>query len=178
MPRPAILFVYGASGAGKSATVRALAARSLPGVRCHQFDDIGVPSIDVMTRDCGSVEAWQAHATRRWVEKLAAETQEPIVHVLEGQTRASMIRDALEACAAVVTQIVFLNCDTGVRNDRLRGPRGRPDLVTHQMDCWAAYLCGQAHALRLPIVDTTHLTIEDVADALVPHVEALRRQLG
>ena len=175
---PAILFVYGASGVGKSTAVRALAARSLPGVCCHQFDDIGVPSIDVMNEDFGGPEAWQADATRCWVDKLAAETQNPTVHVLEGQTRASMIRDALEAHPAIVARIVFLNCDTDVRNERLRGPRQRPDLVTPQMDCWAAYLCGQAHALRLPIVDATHRTVEQVADALVPHIEALRQKLG
>ena len=38
-----VLVVTGASGAGKTASVEALAARALPGVRCFHFDSIGVP---------------------------------------------------------------------------------------------------------------------------------------
>jgi type II secretory pathway predicted ATPase ExeA len=48
-----ILVVTGASGAGKTATVRALDARGIPGVRCFYFDSIGVPTAEVMERDYG-----------------------------------------------------------------------------------------------------------------------------
>jgi hypothetical protein len=34
----------------------------------------------------------------------------------------------------------------------------------------AAYLCGQADVLGLPVIDTTALDIEQAADALVAHV--------
>jgi len=44
------------------------------------------------------------------------------------------------------------------------------------MDCWAAYLRGQADALELPVIDTTNLAIDTVADELVVHVEQLRRE--
>ena len=53
----------GASGSGKTATVRALAARDLPGVRCHYFDEVGVPRLEDMSRDFGSPERWQAITT-------------------------------------------------------------------------------------------------------------------
>jgi len=44
------------------------------------------------------------------------------------------------------------------------------------MECWPAYLRGQADALELPVVDTTNLGIDTVADELVVHVEQLRRE--
>lgn len=34
-------------------------------------------------------------------------------------------------------------------------PRGQPELATPDMDCFAAYMRGQADALDLPIIDTT-----------------------
>ena len=58
-----VLVVTGASGAGKTGAVRALEARGLSGVRCFYFDSIGVPSADVMERDFGGGDKWQAHAT-------------------------------------------------------------------------------------------------------------------
>ncbi|HEV7993649.1 MAG TPA: hypothetical protein VGP25_17610 [Gemmatimonadaceae bacterium] len=41
-----ILVITGASGAGKSATVRVLAARAIPGVQCFHFDSVGVPPLE------------------------------------------------------------------------------------------------------------------------------------
>jgi hypothetical protein len=41
------------------------------------------------------------------------------------------------------------------------------------MDCWAAYLRGQADALNLPVIDTTLLSIEEVADQLEAIVRSL-----
>jgi ABC-type glutathione transport system ATPase component len=50
---PALLFVVGASGAGKTAAVRAIEARALPGVRCYYFDTIGVPTPEAIERERG-----------------------------------------------------------------------------------------------------------------------------
>jgi hypothetical protein len=44
------------------------------------------------------------------------------------------------------------------------------------MDCWAAYLRGQADALNLPVIDTTDLGIDAAADALVVHVKMVRAE--
>jgi hypothetical protein len=68
---PALLFVVGASGAGKTATVRALEPRQMSGVRCYFFDSIGVPTPEVMERECGGGEKWQEQMTKRWIERLA-----------------------------------------------------------------------------------------------------------
>ena len=85
------LVVTGASGAGKTAAVRALAARALSGVACFHFDTIRVPSAEVMLRDFGSGEAWQAWATNQWLDRL--DRLEPTIRVavLDGQTRPSFV---------------------------------------------------------------------------------------
>ena len=176
MASPALLFVTGASGAGKTTAVRALEARRLDGVRCFYFDSIGVPSPDEMIRDYGSGEAWQAAATVAWIARLAVEPAE--VAVLDGQARPSIIRTALRSVATLPAQIVLLDCSAEERARRLAGPRGQPELASPQMDAWAAYLRGQADALDLPVVDTTGRSIEAVTGALIAEVARLQASRG
>ena len=175
MTNPAILVVTGASGSGKTATVRALAARGLAGVRCHYFDAVGVPSVEDMRRDFGSPEQWQAITTRRWLERLSGDASAD-VHVLEGQTRPSFVRDAAEQARTGLARIVLLDCAPSVRHARLMELRGQPELSNPQMDCWAAYLRGQADALNLPVIDTTRLDIAAAADALNSHIQIARAE--
>lgn len=172
MAAPALLFITGASGAGKTTAVRALEARALAGVRCFYFDAVGVPSPAEMIRHYGSGEAWQAATTVHWVRRLMAE--EADVAVLDGQTRPSVIRAALVGARHALAQIVLLDCSSEERARRLAGPRGQPELATPQMSTWAAYLRGQADALELPVIDTTGQSMEAVTDALVAEVERLR----
>lgn len=82
-----------------------------------------------------------------------------------GKTAAirAFIRAALGGTRA---GIVLLDCERSVRSHRLRTHREQPELDTHEMQCWAAYLRGQADALGLPIIDTTAVTPDEVADEL------------
>ncbi len=168
----AALFVIGASGVGKTASVQALEERLLPGVRCHYFDSVGVPSTDEMVRDFGSTEEWQAAATRKWVERLASETTGELA-VLDGQMRPSFLMAALKATPLASYRILLLDCEPEVRLQRLTS-RGQPDLVSHQMDMWAAYLRGQVDALDLPVLDTSTLALSDVVEHLVMELDQLR----
>jgi hypothetical protein len=160
-----ILVVTGASGVGKTASVRALEARALPGVRCFYFDSMGVPTPEAMQRDHGSAEQWQAWATDWWLHEL--DTLDPAVRVavLDGQTRPSHVAAAAKAVNSTV-HTVLLDCRQSEREQRLIGGRGQPELVTTEMNCWAAYLRGQADALALPIVDTSRLAPQAVAERL------------
>jgi len=172
----AILIVTGASGSGKTTTVRELEARALPGVRCYYFDAVGVPAAEVMEREFGSGESWQAVTTRAWLERLTADPDGADVYVLDGQTRPSFIRSAIERIGATLVRVVLLDCSEDARHARLAGPRGQPELSNPRMDCWAAYLRGQADALDLPVIDTTNLGIDGTVDALIVHVERLRTE--
>src|SRR5262249_3789262 len=131
---------------------------------------------EVLEREFGSPEGWQALTTRAWLERLAADPDGADVHVLDGQTRPSFVRSAVERVGAALVRVVLLECAAHARHARLAGPRGQPELSNPQMDCWAAYLRGQADALELPVIDTTSLGIDGAVDALIVHVERLRTE--
>jgi hypothetical protein len=168
-----ILVVTGASGAGKTAAVRALESRSIPAVRCFYFDSIGVPSVEVMERDYGGGEAWQAAATAQWIARLGDLPNEVSVAVLDGQTRPSFVFAAATGAAVHSVHVVLFDCSSDVRAARLRSGRGQPELASTRMDTWAAYLRGQADALGLPVIDTTALTVAEAAEQLSAHVQRL-----
>ena len=169
---PAILVVTGASGAGKTASVRGLQARCLPGVQCFHFDSIGVPSQEVMEREFGGGEGWQAAATADWIDRLIQEPGEVVV--LDGQTRPSFVQATLRRAGARLAQIVLMECTPEERRRRLTGPRAQPELASARMDLWAVYLRGQADALGLPVLDTTGRDVSAIVDALAREVEQLR----
>jgi hypothetical protein len=157
-----ILVVTGASGAGKTTLVTALAARQLAGVTCAYFDSIGVP--DVFPPD------WQETSTHAWIDRLARDAAE--IAVLDGQTRPTFALDAF-ARARVHGAIVLVECARLDRDARLVA-RGQPELGGPDMHAWSAYLRGQADALGLPVIDTSVLTLEQATDALADQVTRLR----
>src|SRR5438093_10194434 len=110
MRSPAVLVVTGASGSGKTATVRAVEARALLGVRCYYLDSIGVPSLEEMSRDFGSPERWQAVTTQRWLDRFSADADGAEVYVLDGQTRPSFVRSAAERAGLAVARVLLLDC--------------------------------------------------------------------
>lgn len=161
-----ILVVTGASGVGKTTIVDALDARALAGVQCFHFDSIGVPTPEVMERDYGSGELWQAAATAEWLACLDSIPCTTRVAVLDGQTRPSFVFNAASRVRVRSVHVVLVDCAPHVRDARLHGPRQQPELATSRMDAWAAYLRGQADALGLPIIDTSRLTVPDATSEL------------
>lgn len=168
---PILLFLTGASGAGKTAIVEELARRSLPGHWTHHFDSIGVPSAEKMVADFGSGEKWQAAMTGKWIWRLCQNPEGARAIVLEGQMRPHIIQAAWPKISEMVCRIALVDCAADIRRDRLAGPRGQPELASAQMDAWAAYLRGQADALGLPVVDTSRITVAEAADAVVALLE-------
>lgn len=158
-----ILFVVGASGSGKTAALEHL--RSLPDFdgACYFFDEIGVPTeAEIRELDDRGI-SWQAQATCAWIEKLAG-SQDGLA-ILEGQTTPTCIAAEAERAKLPRWRTVLLDCDAETRGRRL-GRRGQPELATPRMDNWAAYLRGQADALQLSVLDTSALTIAEVAGAV------------
>jgi energy-coupling factor transporter ATP-binding protein EcfA2 len=150
-----VLVVVGASGAGKSTLTQALAALELPGVACHQFDTIGVPSAQEIIERFGSGEGWQGWALEQWMERLTRNEGGAELAVLDAQVRPHAALVALRRHGVAHGRVVLVDCGYSERNARLCGPRGQPELATPDMDCFAAYMRGQADALELPILDTT-----------------------
>jgi hypothetical protein len=173
MPCSALLVVTGASGVGKTTLVRELERRGVPGVQCHYFDSIGVPTPEEMTRQYGGGEEWQRAATRQWIQRLAIGTPPGSLAVLDGQVRPSVVFEALAATPIPVVEILLVDCTHDQRDHRLRTLRGQPELATAEMAAWAAYLRGQADALRLPRLDTSSSPVDDCVAVLVEHAGRL-----
>jgi len=164
---PQIVLVTGASGAGKTELVRAVAARQLSGIGCYYFDSIGVPSPEAMIADYGSGEGWQSAMMHHWAIRLMTNADGVTLAILDGQVRPTFAQMAFRAVGAEGARIILVESEAAVRHARLRGSRQQPELVSAQMDAWAAYLRGQADALALPIIDTTHCTPGEAAHQLL-----------
>ena len=93
--------------------------------------------------------------------------------MLDGQVRPSDVRVACERLGVRQAQIVLIDGSHAERNARLQGPRAQPELANAEMDCWAAYLRGQADALTLPIISTTQLPLEDAVSGLIVQLQNL-----
>jgi hypothetical protein len=165
MKLPRCVVVIGASGAGKTETVKCLEARGHPWLRCFYFDSIGVPTPALMERDYGGPEGWQADATGRWIRRLTSNNKDAVVSILEGQTRPSFVLSAAHDAHADGITVVLLDCSPAVRRSRLIG-RGQADLANRRMEAWARYLRTEASAFSMPIIDTSYLGISAAADAL------------
>jgi dephospho-CoA kinase len=152
----AIVILTGASGAGKTAVATRVAIDDR--IRVHHFDTIGVPSHQEMVRECGSLEAWQLTATRTWMRRLALESEQHPHLLLEGQMRQSFIASA----ASVKYRTVLIDCDNATRAKRLT-ERGQGGLANDATMKWASWLRAEAHDLGTEILDTTNLTVDEVA---------------
>jgi adenylate kinase family enzyme len=82
---PALFFLIGASGSGKTAVARLLDSRGIPGLRCFYFDSIGIPATATTRRDFGGEENWQALATSEWVNRLITSPKGVAVALLEAR---------------------------------------------------------------------------------------------
>jgi dephospho-CoA kinase len=173
---PAILFLTGASGSGKTTVVRALRAGDPSGVYLH-FDSIGVPDEQTRVREFGSGERWQAETTRRWIAKIVAEQGANPLVVLEGQVRPSFAERAMTEYGVATSAIVLVHCDDEEREARLSA-RGQPELASETMRSWAAFLQREAQARGLVIVDTTRMAVADAATSVLDVARGLRARRG
>lgn len=159
-----VLVVTGASGTGKTTATRALASRR-PKLVVYHFDSIGVPDAAVMEEDFGGPAGWQASATHRWFTRINSELAGGTSAILDGQMRPAFVRDAAEGARNLSVSIVVFCCERQTREQRLVA-RGVPWLANPQMEEWARYLQAQALSLRLPLVDTTSLSVEEADRSL------------
>jgi energy-coupling factor transporter ATP-binding protein EcfA2 len=164
---PAILILTGASGAGKTTLIRELNLLAIPGVEGINCDRV---KIEV---DGTSGSDHQADILRYWISHLTQSETEIEVAVLDTQIRPHRALEVLSEAAIDCTQIVLVDCDPVKRNERLHMDRNQPELANPRMDCWAAYLRGQADALNLSIIDTSN----DPIDKSVMELELLVRNL-
>ena len=168
MDSPAILVLTGASGAGKTTLIHKLNELGIPGVKGINCDRVEVESDEGPASTDG-----QASILRYWISQLRQPATGIELAVLDTQIRPHRALEVLSDAEIDCAQIVLVDCDPLKRNERLRIDRGQPELANARMDCWAAYLRGQADALKLSIIDTSN----DSTDKSVVELELLVRDL-
>jgi dephospho-CoA kinase len=164
-----LLFVTGASGVGKTTTLR-LFEQDNPGILVRYFDGF-VPRLEEMIEAYGSGEEWQRHKTIEWIGRIKDQALPHASIILDIQTRQIFVDEACDLAGISDYRIVLFDCADGAREQRLIA-RGHPELANSQMAAWASYLRAQALMRSDPIIDTTILTIEDAANEL----EAIARR--
>lgn len=147
---PAIIVLTGASGAGKTTLISRLNDLAIPGVKGINCDRVKIE--DHETTDPADR---QANVLRYWISYLRQTETGIELAVLDTQIRPHLALEVLNQAAIDYAQIVLVDCNPVKRNERLHTDRGQPELANPQMDCWAAYLRGQADALRLSVIDTS-----------------------
>jgi len=165
---PAILVLTGASGAGKTTLILKLNELAIPGVEGINCDRVKIDADET----AGSTDR-QADILRYWISELSQRRTSIELAVLDTQIRPHRALEVLNQAGMVYTQIVLVDCDRLKRNQRLHMDRSQPELANPQMDCWAAYLRGQADALDLSIIDTSTQPI----DRSLSELELLVRDL-
>lgn len=165
---PAILVLTGASGAGKTTLTLKLNELASPGVK-----GINCDRVKIQVDETASSTDRQAEILRYWISHLSQPETGIELAVLDTQIRPHRALEVLNEAAIAYAQVVLVDCDPVKRNERLHMDRGQPELANPQMDCWAAYLRGQADALKLSIIDTSN----DPMDKSLVQLELLVRNL-
>jgi dephospho-CoA kinase len=162
---PAILVLTGASGAGKTTLALKLNELEIPGVKGINCDRVRVESNESSDQ--------QSEILRYWISHLREAETGIELAVLDTQIRPHRALEVLSQTGIQHAQIVLVDCDPVKRNGRLHMDRGQPELANARMDCWAAYLRGQADALKLSIIDTSN----NSPDKSLGELEVLVRNL-
>jgi len=147
-----IIVLTGASGAGKTTLALKLNDLGIPGVKGFNCDRVKIESDEMADP--------QADVLRYWISHLSQAETGIELAVLDTQIRPHRALEVLSQAAVNYAQIVLVDCDPVKRNERLHMDRGQPELANPRMDCWAAYLRGQADALSLSIIDTSNDSID------------------
>lgn len=172
MPKPHIYFITGASGAGKTTLVSELKAKY--GNRntwaFEHFDSIGVPSTEEMTRQFGSPSDWQKAMTFEWAKRLISNYTDKEIIIFEGQVNLVFIKAAFEACNFFNYTAILIDCQPDVISARLK-LRGQPELDNEDMRNWFRFLRDQAIQSATPIIDTSKLTKEQMAEVFEKYLD-------
>lgn len=175
MNSPAILFVTGVCGAGKTTLVRALEERALPGVRCFHFDTLGSPSLSAMMAEHGSPQAWQVTAMHQWMASLSANPWNCRVAVLEGEIPPILVHQTFEERRIGRGRIVLIECDDETRESRLARDSRPLGQGQAQMAAWAQSFRDQAEALGIPVLDTSSAPVADTVKLLARELARLEQ---
>ncbi len=168
-----LVVLTGASGAGKTAIALQCEKLGLLGVTVFRFDNMDVPSPEVMeTYGTGHQPggAWQRAMTFARLERIAPVLGAGTNVLFEGQMRIAFIKEALATSGIESARIVLVDCEDEVRIARLTQDRNQPELADANMMNWARYLREEAVREGCEILDTSSLSLKESVARVLGHL--------
>jgi len=165
-----IIAITGASGVGKTSTLKEL-SRRLPEdgpIKIFHFDDIGMPNWD----EVPDHKKWQEETTIEWIDRLVKIAKEEKVHILfEGSTESKFFRKGFEKNRFTDYKLILFDCDKETMKQRLM-ERGQPELFQPDMVNWLYWLRDEANELEVEIIKTDDLTKSEIGELVLSKLNA------
>lgn len=161
-----MIFIIGASGAGKSTVVKAIEDARLGNYKVVYFDSIGTPSLEEMHSKYNGPEEFQRIKTLEVVKKIKSQFQSHLQIILDGQIRPAFIQQACVENKILDYKVILFDCSDDERKKRLI-ERGQPELANDVMMNWAKYLREECQKEGYEIINNTHLKVEETLLKLI-----------
>lgn len=160
-----IITITGASGVGKTSTLKAL-SKNLPeniNVKIFHIDEIVQPNWD----EIEDTKKWQEETTLELVDMLVKTAIKEKVHVLfEGSTDIKFYIQGFEKNNYLDYKILLFDCSQETMKNRLI-QRGQPELYHSDMIGWLNYLRKEAIERNIEIVKTDNITFEEIGHKII-----------
>jgi GrpB-like predicted nucleotidyltransferase (UPF0157 family)/GTPase SAR1 family protein len=172
---PFVIFLTGASGAGKTTLVNAFSHQSHDqSIVCLHFDSIGVPSVEEMISVYGSPSEWQKAMMYHWAQKIIRDYQNKSLLIIEGQVNLDYIVYAFAGFNIHPYKIILVHCNNATRHHRLHLDRNQPELINDDMDKWAEFLKKQALEKNVTILDTSIMNTNEMIDVFKEYITKVK----
>ena len=176
-----IIFIIGASGAGKTSTLKNLQERYPNDFEYCYFDSVGVPTELERIAKFGSGGNWQKETTKDWVRKIKENFLDSKNVILDGQIRPEYIVEACAENSIENYEVILFDCSDEKRKERLI-EREQPELETENMANWAKFLRNESIARGYRILDNSNFnreqTIQELLKVVKPVINGFTKELG
>ncbi len=160
--QPAILFLSGASGVGKTTLAKEVYhRRKQTGLIWVHPDGFGVASLEEMIQQAGTLARYQERSTHFWIERILGEYNDASVVIIDSQSNLQFVYNAYKHFQVEQGGIILVHCDQIERERRLFEERHQPELVNPQMQNWAKFLHQQALELGVSILNTSITPLQE-----------------
>jgi dephospho-CoA kinase len=155
-----LIFILGASGSGKTTTVKKIEAKHRDEYYFCYFDQPRVPSEEEMKEKYGSWEVWGIERTNEWIKQIKENYIENRVTIFDVHTHPINIENACKEFGITDYAIILLDCSDDERKRRLI-QRGQPELITASLPTWAQLLRDEGIKRNLYYINNTGLAPEE-----------------